>query len=78
MNDLVTFKGFFDKDLVDKDVIQMIWLEDGTLHAEINGELKGSIKNADFAKAMFDVYLGAEPISEGAKKDFVSGMSDLY
>ncbi|TNE51212.1 MAG: hypothetical protein EP343_03740 [Deltaproteobacteria bacterium] len=78
MKDLETFKGFFDKDLVDKDEIKMIWLDDGTLHAEINGELKGTIKNADFAKALFDVYLGAEPISEGAKKDFASGMSDLY
>lgn len=75
---LEQFKGYFDKDVVNKDILQFVWLSDGSLHVDINDAAKGTIMSADFSQALFDVYLGAEPISEIAKKDFVSGMTDMF
>ena len=37
----------------------------------LNGEPKGTIEGADFAAALFSIWLGPQPISESLKKDLL-------
>ena len=42
----------------------------GTVLA-LNGEPKGTVEGADFASAIFSIWLGPEPISESFKKQIM-------
>jgi len=75
---LEAFKKFFDKEMKVKDEIIFGWDAKGELHTAVNGKVKGVIKTKELAKALLDVYIGAEPISEDAKNNFAGGLSWVF
>jgi hypothetical protein len=40
---------------------------------EVKGEAKGTLAGADFARALWGVWLGAEPPNPGLKKGLLGG-----
>ena len=78
LKDLTTFRGFFSLDeLKEGNELRFTWHPDGTLCTVVNGERKPDLKSQDLAWAMFDVYLGDDPISKSGKKDLVSRLPGL-
>ncbi len=65
--ELNEFYSYFDKDIVRKDEIHITYLPDKGTCIKINNNLKGCIKNKDFMTAIFSVWLGEDPPSEGLK-----------
>jgi len=61
------FAGLFP-DMKDGDVIELTIVPGEGTTAALNGEVKGNIEGADFAKALLKVWLGHEPPSEGLKE----------
>ena len=52
-------------------------LPDGTFVGSVRGEVKGEIHSAALCWALFDVYLGADPISKDGKKSLISRLPEL-
>jgi hypothetical protein len=75
---LTRFRGYFDvEELTEGTELLFSWLPDGTLVSAVRGEVKGEIPSAALGWALFDVYLGAEPISEDGKRSLVSRFPEL-
>lgn len=75
---LTRFRGYFDvEELTEGTELLFSWLPDGTLVSSVRGQVKGEIPSAALGWALFDVYLGAEPISEDGKKSLVSRFPEL-
>lgn len=70
---LRTFRGWFDKELAEDTELRFHWEPGAKLHVYVGGEKKGVIQNLALCRAMFDVYLGADPISSSAKTNFIEG-----
>ena len=74
---LTRFRRYFDRELAKETELLFSWLPDGTLVSSVQGEVKGEIRSAALCWALFDVYLGAEPISKDGKKSLVSRFPGL-
>ncbi len=75
---LTRFRGYFDVEaLTEGTELLFSWLPDGTLVSSVRGQVKGEIPSAALGWALFDVYLGAQPISEDGKKSLVSRFPEL-
>ena len=78
LKDLTEFRGFFSLDKLKKgNELSFIWHPDGTLSTVVNGERKADIVSPDLCWALFDVYLGAKPISKGGKKKLVKRLPEI-
>ena len=76
--DLKTFKSFFSLDeLEDGKELRFTWHPDGTLSTIVDGERKPDIESRSLCWALFDVYLGSDPISKSGKKKLVHRLPDL-
>jgi hypothetical protein len=75
---LTRFRGYFDvKELTRETELLFSWLPGGTLVTSVQGEVKGEIHSVALSWALFDVYLGADPISKDGKKSLVSRFPEL-
>lgn len=75
---LKRFRGFFPLDkLKDGNELRFTWHPDGSLSTVVNGERKPDVADPDLAKALFDVYLGKDPISNSGKKNLVRRLPEL-
>lgn len=75
---LTRFRSYFDlEELVEGTELLFSCLPDGTLVSSVRGEVKGEIHSAAVCWAMFDVFLGAEPISKDGKKSLISRLPEL-
>lgn len=74
---LETFRDFFEKEAEEDQVMDFTWLPGGELYATIDGKRHPVVKNQTLAWALFDVYLGADPIDDDAKEDFFEGLHEL-
>ena len=78
LEDLNTFRKFFSLDeLKEGNELRFTWYADGTLCTVVNGERKPDLKSQDLAWALFDVYLGEDPISSSGKKNLVGRIPGL-
>lgn len=78
LEDLETFKAFFSLDeLKDGKELRFTWHPDGTLSTIVDGERKPDIESRSLCWALFDVYLGEDPISKSSKKKLVHRLPDL-
>lgn len=68
------FQGFFTKECKEDQVLVFTWLPGGRLLTSIDGKQMPEIKNAALCWALFDVYLGEDPISENGKEEFCKQM----
>lgn len=75
---LKRFRGFFSLDkLKDGNELRFTWHPDGSLSTVVNGERKPDIADPDLAKALFDVYLGKDPISNSGRKNLIRRLPEL-
>jgi hypothetical protein len=69
---LQEFRKLFTLDKVKDDtVLRFAWHPGGKLHTSIGGEVQPVIESKVLCQALFDVYVGKKPISEGSKKRLV-------
>ncbi len=68
-----TFRAYFSSELTEGTELLFHWEPGGRLHTSVGGVKKGMITNLALCTALFDVYLGDDPISTGAKQSFIEG-----
>ncbi len=70
---LETFRGFFSLDrLTEGAELVFTCTPDGSLHSSVSGERKAPIESRALCWALFDVYLGRNPISSAGKRTVVA------
>ena len=75
---LQTFRGFFSLDKLKEGMeLRFTWHPDGSMSTVVNGERSPDITDPTLAKALFDVYLGEDPISTSGKKKLVRRLPGL-
>lgn len=62
--------GFYD-DIAPGDRISFTYIPTVGTQLEINGTTKGTIEGADFARALFSMWLGEKPFDRGFKKELL-------
>ncbi len=72
--DLATFEGYFDRDAQDGDVIIFDYCPATGLTTTLNGDVSGVITNPAFVEALWTVWFGQKPASDGLKKDLLSAI----
>lgn len=73
---LTTFRSFFSNELAKGT--ELVFARSGdTLRVSIGGANKGEIVNAALGWALFDVYLGAKPISPDGKKTVIARLPEI-
>jgi hypothetical protein len=76
---LTRFRRYFDvEELTKESELLFSCLPGGTLVTSVRGEVKGEIHSTALCWALFDVYLGAEPISKDGKKGLVRHFPELF
>jgi hypothetical protein len=68
------FQGYFKKECKEDQVLVFTALPGGRLQTSIDGKQMPEIKNKALAWALFDIYLGDDPISENGKEAFVKAL----
>lgn len=72
------FRGFFSLDKLKKGMeLRFTWHPDGTLSTVVNGERKPDIADGDLVRALYDVYIGAKPISKSGKKKLIRRIPEI-
>ncbi len=61
------FINFFSQPIVKNDIFDLVYVKDVGVKAYKNGKELGMIKGRDFKYALFKIWLGEEPASEGIK-----------
>lgn len=75
---LDTFRGYFSVSQMTKESeLVFTCTPDGTLGSRVKGEDKAPIASPALCWALFDVYLGAKPISGNGKKTAIANFPDL-
>jgi Chalcone isomerase-like len=74
---LATFRGFFTEELSKGTELLFTWAPGNKLIASIGGRKAGEIENAALAWALFDVYLGSDPISPRGKATVVARLPEV-
>lgn len=77
MGVLKRFRSYFEKEAKEDQVMVFTWLPGGRLQTTIDGKVSPELKSLPLCRALFDVYLGADPISESGKEDIVDGLPGL-
>jgi hypothetical protein len=70
---MTTFRAYFTAELTEGTELVFHWEPGGKLHTVVGGVKKGAIVNLTLCAALFDVYVGADPISSGARESFLDG-----
>ena len=74
---LDTFRGYFEKEAEEDQVMDFTWLPEDELYAVVDGKRHKVVENAALCWALFDVFLGDDPISEDANEAFHEGLHEL-
>lgn len=74
---LQTFRGYFSVEQMTKDAELVFTCANGTLHSLVKGAERPAIASPALCWALFDVYLGAKPISGDGKKKVIANFPAL-
>jgi hypothetical protein len=75
---LTTFRGYFSVgEMTKESELLFACTTDGTLYSRVKGEDKPSIQSPALCWALFDVYLGEDPISGDGKKRVITNFPAL-
>jgi hypothetical protein len=74
--DMETFFAYFTADAQEGDELTFTYLPGKGLTTVLNGEEMGVIDNFAFVKALWTVWFGAKPASDGLKKDLLARIAD--
>lgn len=64
--------GLYD-DIAPGDRVALTYIPDAGTRVEINGEIKGIVQGADFAEALFSLWLGDNPFDRTFKRALLGG-----
>ena len=70
--DMETFFAYFKKDAEEEDILIFTYVPGTGLKTVLNGEDQGLITNFEFVKALWTVWFGEEPASDGLKEDLLA------
>lgn len=70
-SEISKFTGFFSAPIKDGDDIQIIYKPGKGTAVIINGSYKGVVTGLEFKKALFSIWLGANPADSGLKKEML-------
>jgi len=68
-----TLRSYFTAELTEGTELLFHWEPGGRLHTMVGGVKQGVIANLTLCTALFDVYLGSDPISPGARSRVLEG-----
>lgn len=71
------FIGYFKSELRKGDELIFTW-QNGTLFTSYNRREMGQLQSPTLAYALFDVYLGQDPVSDRAKEGFFTGLPQFF
>jgi hypothetical protein len=74
---LATFRGYFSVEQMTKETELVFTCANGTLYSRVKGEDKPPIESPALCWALFDIYLGAKPISGDGKKSMIANFPAL-
>jgi len=74
---LKTFRGYFSVEQMTKDAELVFTCANGTLSSRVKGAERPAIESPALCWALFDVYLGAKPISGDGKKKVIANFPAL-
>jgi len=74
---LTTFRGYFSVEQLTSGTELLFTCDNGTLHSQVASQPKAPIGNPALCWALFDVYLGREPISSNGKKSAVGRLPEV-
>jgi len=77
MEALQTFRGYFKEDPKKGDELVFTWEPGGKLYTRITGKDMPVIESPTLCWALFDAYLGNDPVSEKARAAFIRGVPEL-
>lgn len=72
--DMETFFGYFTVDAEEDDILIFTYLPGVGLSTNLNGVEKGVIANAAFSQALWTVWFGEEPASDGLKESLLAAL----
>lgn len=72
--DMATFFGYFTGDAEENDVLLFNYNPMTGLETTLNGEVKGTIENFEFVKALWTVWFGEECASDGLKEELLKAL----
>ena len=73
--DLKTFQSYFAGANFASGVVVTFSAHQGKLTTTIGGKQMGTLDSKPLAKALFEIYLGADPVAPSAKADFGKGVA---
>lgn len=68
------FRGFFEKEAKEDQVMDFTWAPGGKLYAVVDGKKFPVVENETLCWALFDVYLGDDPISDDTKTNIFTSL----
>jgi hypothetical protein len=68
------FRGFFEKEAEEDQVMDFTWVPGGKLYAVVDGKKFPVVQNEALCWALFDIYLGDDPISDDAKTNIFGAL----
>ena len=68
------FRGFFEKEAEEDQVMDFTWLPGDKLQATVDGKRFPLVESEHLCRALFDVYLGEDPISKKAKTNIFTSL----
>ncbi|HPF69858.1 MAG TPA: chalcone isomerase family protein [Candidatus Krumholzibacteria bacterium] len=73
--EMAMFESYFTRDAQDGDVIIFDYCPKSGLTVMLNGEISGIIEKPAFAEALWSVWFGAKPASDGLKADLLKALN---
>jgi hypothetical protein len=75
---LATFRGYFSVEEMTKEAeLVFSCTPEGTLSSLVKGESLDDIQSDALCWALFDTFLGEDPISDGGKKTVIANMPNI-
>jgi hypothetical protein len=74
---VTTFLGFFNEEIKDGQDMTLRFSPDGTIFVDYAGKVRGSVKNANIAKALLTNWFGDDPVSSDIKEGAVKYLYDI-
>jgi hypothetical protein len=74
---VTTFLSFFNEEIKEGQDMTLRFAPDGTIFVEYAGKVRGSIKNANIAKALLTNWFGSDPISDNIKEGAIKYLYDI-
>jgi hypothetical protein len=66
---MAKFKGFFEKEAEEDQVLDFTWMPGGLMYAVVDGKRHPVVKSEPLCWALFDIFVGDDPITEDGKED---------